>query len=121
MRPISSWSELTPKIGTRLGLANLRDVFDIPIQHDPADAGGHRGPRHLRQSGSAHGFEDDSIGVRIGSRLNDIQNLLTLRDRIVFGVDNLNVHAQTPGRFLRGRGLLDLIVVVVGGQRNQEF
>ena len=79
------------------------------------------GPSHLRQSRPAHGFEDDSVGMSIGSRLNDTQNLLALGDRIVFSVDNLDVHAQSPGRFVCRRGLLDLIIVVVGGQRNQEF
>ena len=101
--------------------ANNNDVIDIPIQDHPADACGHGGPGHLGQSGPAHGLEDDSVGVRIGPRLNDTQNLLTLRNRIVFSVDNLHVDAQTPCRFIGRRGLLDLIIVVVGGQRNQEF
>jgi len=89
-------------------LADLCDVIDIAIQHYPADAGGHCRPGYLRQSGSTHRFEDDSIRVRFGSRLNDAQNLLTLGDRIVFGVDNLDVRARRRA-VPRRRGLLDLI------------
>src|SRR4029077_6600399 len=42
-----------------MGLADLRDVVDIPVQHDPADAGADSGPCNLREGRPTHRFEDD--------------------------------------------------------------
>jgi len=47
--------------------------------------------------------------------------LRTLRDRVVSGVNDLRGDAEAAGRFVRRAGLLDLIVVVVVGQRNEKF
>src|ERR1700693_4781671 len=107
--------------GNAAGFAEFGNVFDVAIQHHPADAGGGRGASHLRQRGSAHGFENDSVRLRVGSRLNDIQNLLTLGDGIIVSVDDLNIDAEASGGCFSVRSLLDLIVVVVGRQRNQKL
>src|SRR6185437_10446379 len=65
------------------GLSHLSDVFDVTVQHDPADAGGHRGTSYLRQSGSTHRFENDSIGQGFGTRLDDVKDLLALDNGII--------------------------------------
>jgi len=46
--------------------------------------------------------------------------LLTLHDALVVGIDDLEINAQFLGRVPGSRGLLDLVVVVVVGQREQE-
>ena len=53
--------------------------------------------------------------------MNYLEELSALRDRVVSSVNDLRGDAEAAGRFVRRAGLLNLIVVVVVGQRNEKF
>jgi Grx4 family monothiol glutaredoxin len=50
----------------------------------------------------------------------ELQQLLALRQSVVVGMDDLDVHTQTPRCFLRSCRLLLLLIVVVVRERNQK-
>ena len=90
------------------------------FRHHPCDPCACRGASYLRQRGSTHWFEHDSIRQRFGARLDDVQNLLALDNRIVVGINDLDFYAQTLGGGFGISSLLYLVIIVVRGQRNQE-
>src|SRR5882672_4782012 len=106
--------------GKARSLAQLREIFRFAVQHCPADSRAHRCARHLRQRGPADRLEYNRIGTQFRSSLNGLQNLCALRNRIVLRVENLKVGSETPRSILRRGGLLQLVIVLAGGQRNEE-
>src|SRR6266403_140331 len=108
------------KNGNARRLAQVREIFSFAVQHRPADSRAHRGARHLWQRSRSHRLEHNRIGTQFRSGLNGFQNLRALRNRVVVRVENLEIDAQTPRSFLRRGGLLQLVIVVAGGQRNEE-
>src|ERR1019366_10156702 len=62
----------------------------------------------------------DGVGVRSGSGLDTGQQLLALHDAVVASIDDLEVNAQSARGVLGSGGLLNLVIVVVVGQREQE-
>src|SRR6266481_1611915 len=106
--------------GNARSLAQLREIFRFAVQHRPADSRAHRCARHLRKRGPAHRLEYNRIGTQFRSSLNGLQNLRALRNRVVLRVENLEVGSETPRSILRRGGLLQLVIVLAGGQRNEE-
>ena len=53
--------------------------------------------------------------------MDDLQQLLALGDGVVPGIEDLEIKIQTAGGLLGRGSLFDLIVVIVGGQRQQEL
>ena len=97
-------------------LAQVLYVIRIAIQHRPSDACGGRHARHLRQCGPADGLEHNRVRTVLRRRLNGSQNLSALIDGVVVRVNNLRAHAQLACGLLGGLRLLNLVIVIVGGQ-----
>src|SRR6266536_3449956 len=119
MRPISSWSAVTTKAGTRKTV-KLVEIFGVATQHNPADPGRRCCVSHLRKHGGAGRFKKDSVGARIDRGLDAVKELLTLQDAVILRIDDLEVHTGFVGSLTRSYRLLDLEIVVVVGHRKQE-
>src|SRR5882724_482861 len=96
------------------------NVTRFAIEHGPADAGADRGARDLRKRGGTYGFEQYGVGTLLWISLNDLQQLRALRDGVVARVDDLRRNIESARGFFRRAGLLDLIIVVVVGQRHEK-
>src|SRR5690242_16016990 len=108
------------KNGSFGGPAKLGNVIGVAIENSPADAGGGCGAGNLGQGGSADRLKNDSVGAVRFFGLNSFQELRALRDGVVVRVNHLELDAELAGsRFGRLR-LLDLIIVVVGRERNEK-
>ena len=79
----------------------FENVIHLVIQHHPANSGRRRRPRHLRKGCSTRRFEHDRVRPHHPRILHVMQQLLTLGQRVVVGVNDLHFHAQPPRRFLR--------------------
>src|SRR5581483_9996259 len=97
------------------GTAQFGEVVDFAVEHDPADSGGGRGPGHLGER-SSDGLEDNAIGTLVRGSLHDFEKLLALEAGIVLRVENLEVDIETARGFECGVCLLNLVVVVTGGE-----
>ena len=102
------------------GATQLNHVVRIVIQHDPSNSRCHGRARHLRKGCAPRGFEHDGVGTRHPRILNVMQQLLALRQSIIAGVNDLNVHTKTPCRFFCRRCLFLLIIVIVISERNHK-
>lgn len=100
------------------GAAQGGDVVGLAVEDDPSDAGGDGGFGDLRH-GSANGFDHDGVGVVVAI-LNDFDELLSLIDGVIVSVDDVKVNAEAGGSGAGGVGLLELIVVVLGGEANDD-
>jgi hypothetical protein len=107
------------KSWNRAGGAELLQVVSFAIKYHPGDAGCHRCVRNLGECGSTGGFHKDAVHAGVAS-LNYVQKLLALMNWVISGKKRLQVHSQADRGFLRRRGLLALIVVIVGNQRDNE-
>src|SRR6266849_4297563 len=106
--------------GNARSFAQFREIFRFAVEHRPADSCAHRRARHLRQRSRSYRFEHNRIGTQFRSGLNGLQNLCALCNRVVLCVENLEVGSEAPRSILRGGGLLQLVIVLAGGQRNEE-
>jgi len=115
--------ESIPGMRTNLSLdefrTQLREVVSLSIQNHPSDACAHRCPGDLRKAGRPRRFKHNRIGSPLGSRLNNLQQLLALINRIVIGINDLQLRAQLARRVFSGCGLLNLVIIVVGGEGQQ--
>src|SRR5262249_45396117 len=102
--------------------AQFANVICVAVQDGPAHTSSSGSAGDLWHSRSAHRLEDDRIRLSAGG-LDHIQQLLTLRDRIVARIDYFQTDPKFPHRALSRGSLLDLVVVVVGGERyeNAQF
>ena len=82
-------------------LAQLRKIICVVVQNNPANIRGDGGTSHLRKCGSARRLENDCIGTQRRRSLDEVQQLLALRDRIVAGMNDLDVYVQPPGSLKR--------------------
>src|SRR5271155_2698726 len=64
----------------------------VMVQHNPANISGHGGAGHLRKPGSARRLEHNGIRTRPGRTLDVVQQLLALRNRVIVGVDDLQLY-----------------------------
>src|SRR6266404_1753333 len=106
--------------GNARSLAQFREIFRFAVQHSPTDSCAYRRARHLRQRSRSYRFEHNRIGTQFRSSLNGLQNLCALCNRVVLRVENLEVGSEAPQSILRGGGLLQLVIVLARGQRNEE-
>jgi hypothetical protein len=109
------------KDGSSGSLAQVADVGGVAIQYCPSDAGANRSLGHLRQCSAAHRLEDDGAGAGSRSCLNSLENLGALIDGVVIGENNLNFHAEFAAGGIGRLRLFDLVVVIAGRKRDQEF
>ncbi len=109
------------KGGDAAGAAQFGKIFGKAIEHDPANAGAGCGAGHLRQRGRAQRLEKNGVGAIFGSGLNRFQNLVALLDGVVIGLRNFQIETEALGGFPRGRRLFLLVVVIVGGDGEEEF
>jgi hypothetical protein len=58
----------------------------------------------------------ECVRLRVPLRLNRLQELLALSDRIVFSVQNLGCDSEAASSFSRGDGLFGLVIVVIDGE-----
>src|SRR5882672_10011626 len=106
--------------GNARSFAQFREIFRFAVQHSPTDSCAYRRARHLRQRSRSYRFEHNRIGTQFRSSLNGLQNLCALCNRVVLRVENLEVGSEAPRSILRGGGLLQLVIVLARGQRNEE-
>ena len=83
------------------------------IEDDPSNTCGRGGAGDLREGGPSGGLEHNRVGARRSGTLNELQQLLALRQAVIVGVNNFQVDAQTASRLLRGCCLFLLVVVIV--------
>src|SRR5208283_4755699 len=107
--------------GDLAGLAKLGNVIGVAIENDPGDARVEGGASHLRESRAAGGFHDDSGGAIFGRNLNGLEDLGALVDCVVIGKDDLHIEVKLVSSALGILRLLELIVVIVGNERNQDL
>ena len=93
--------------------AQIGKIVDLTVQHYPSNSGGSGGACHLGHGRAADWLENDSIRVRLGIRLNDLEQLLTLDNGIILGVHGLNFDAERGSHFRCFNRLLHLVIVVV--------
>ena len=72
----------------------------------------------MRQAGTADGLENDSVGTRLAFGLHELQNLLALLNAVAVGVENFYVDPEAAGSILARRSLFDLIIIVLGDERD---
>ncbi len=101
-------------------LAQLGHVRGFAIENHPSDTGAGRGAGHLGKSGATDRLENDGMGTKRGGGLHGFEDLRALVDGVVVGVDNLQFDIEFAGGEFGGFRLLNLVVVVAGGQRNQK-
>src|SRR5258708_5458571 len=89
------------------------------MEHRPADLCGSRCARDLWQCRASNRLEYNCIRTLCRGGLDGPQNLRALIDGVVVRVKNLRRDAQLARGLLRRLRLLNLIVVVVGSQRNK--
>src|SRR5579872_912124 len=94
-------------------LAELRNVFDLTVQHDPTDSCNSCGARHLGQGRASRRFEDNSCWLGLGARLDYIEKLLALRDGVIVGMNDFQFDTAPSRRRFSGSRLLNLVIVVV--------
>src|SRR5258708_23170542 len=99
-------------------LPELAEIVRFMVQDDPANVSSHSGTGHLRKRCSTRRLKNDRIRTRRRGTLNEVKELLTLRNRVVAGMNNLEINPQASRSFLRRRRLLLLVIVVVVGQRD---
>ena len=97
----------------------LSYVARFTVEHGPSDVRADGGFGDLGQRSSANRLENDGVRTVPRSGLDRAKQLRTLINRVVFRVDYLCFDVQAARGFLGGLRLFDLIIVVVGGQRNQ--
>jgi len=82
------------KYRDRKKAAQLGNIVGVVVQQRHSNAGSGGGVRHMRMGARTGRFEQDRVGQRNGSRLDARQQLLTLHDALVVGIDDLEINAQ---------------------------
>jgi hypothetical protein len=100
--------------------AQRAEVIDITIYHGPPDSGRNRGLCHLRETGACRMTNYSVRSVR-GGRLDALEYLLALVDRIAIGVDYIDVDAEALGGMVGNARLLTLVLVVIADERYEDF
>src|SRR5437879_5461520 len=100
--------------------AQFGNVVGVAIQQYQSNASSGGGARNLRMRGRSSRFEDDGVRALRASGLDAGQQLLALHDAVVASINNIKANPQFAGRLLGGGGLLNLVIVVVVGEREQE-
>src|SRR5690242_12110216 len=101
-------------------LAKLGDVIGVAIENSPTDPSRGRRASNLGKGGAADGLKNNGVGAMLFFGLNSLQKLCALSDSIVIRVNYLKLDTKSArGRF-RGLRLLDLVIVVVGCERNEK-
>ena len=95
-------------------------IIGIAIENGPTNARRSSGASDLRQGRTANGLKDNGVGAMRLFSLNGFEKLGALRDGIVVGVDHLELDAELASGIFGGLRLFDLIVVVVGRQRDEK-
>ena len=95
------------------------DVARFTVEHGPSDVRADGGFGDLGQRSSTNRLENDGVRTVLRSGLDRAKQLRTLINRVVFRVNYVCFYIQAARGFLGGLRLFDLIIVVVGGQRNQ--
>ena len=108
------------KYGYREKAAEFGNVVGLAIQQNHSNSSGGGGASYLRMRGRTGRFEEDGVGPRSGRGLDAGQQLLALHDAIVAGINDVNLDPQFAGCLLGSRSLLDLVIVVVVGQRERK-
>src|SRR5207245_5318760 len=103
---------------SRGGLAKFASVFRFAAEDGPADSGADGSFRYLRKRRCAERLDNDAVGPKRRIGLNRFEYLRALRDGIVVGIDDLRIDAQIRSGGVCGGGLLHLVIVVLGDQRN---
>ena len=99
--------------------AELGNVTGFTIQDHPADIGGNGGFGDLRKRSPTDRFEDNRGGPFSGRRLDSAEQLRALTYGVVACVKDLQIQIKPLRHFFGGLSLFDLVVVIVGGERNQ--
>src|SRR5215467_12458100 len=102
------------------GLTKLDDVIGVAIENRPADSRRRRRTGNLGQGGAADGFKDNGARAMLFFSLDSLQELRALSNGIVVGVNDLEFDAKLAGSSLGRLRLLDLVIVVVGRERNEK-
>src|SRR5690348_6639568 len=102
------------------GLAKLCDINGVAIENGPADPGGGRSAGNLGQGGTADRFKNNGLGAMRFFGLNGFQKLGALGDGVVVRVNHLELDAEFAGSGFGRLRLLDLVIVVVGCERNEK-
>src|SRR5262249_30446171 len=109
------------KNGCGRRFAKFGDVIGVAIENSPADARGSGGASDLREGCAANGFKDDGVGTVRFFGLDGLEKLCALGDGVVVGVNDLEFKAKLASGIFGGLRLLDLIIVVAGGERDKKM
>src|SRR6185369_12862096 len=102
-----------------VAVAKLAHILHIlAIENHPPYFRGRRRAGGLSER-SPNRLEENGVRTLAGRALNEVQNNLTLLNRIVLGMNNLNLNAELRRCRLSRDYLLDLIIVVVNRQQNE--
>ena len=104
--------------GHARSLGKVPGVVHIAIADHPGDALTSRGFSHAAQARGGDGFHEESRWGGSPCRLDDLEQLLALRDGVVVGVEDLEFESQSSPVALATAGLLVLIGVVIGERDN---
>jgi len=102
-----------------LRFGEVRQYSWLAIQDHPANIGAYSGLRDLGKSSAANRLKDDRGWPVLRRGLDGAQQLSALINGIIPGVKDFDLQTETGRDTLRRLGLFDLVIVIVGGQRNQ--
>lgn len=101
------------------GISQSIEVLNVAVQNHPADAGSDGSLCRTNQPRRRQRLEQNGIRARTRRRLNELQNLTTLGNSIVLGIENLYFGSHPVGGFPRGLGLFALVAVVIRKRDNK--
>jgi len=99
--------------------AQFRNVAGVAVEDSPSDTGRSGSAGNLGQGGTTDRLKDDGVRAVVVGRLDGFEDLGALGDGVIIGIEDLDFRAQIAGHQLGGLGLFDLVIVVVGGKRNE--